>query len=270
MFIIISKVLQYLFRLPVFAYYIVTDYIQLKIKKYFKQFHFWGLHIYVAKFGGGKTSSMVQRAYKLARAYPEMSIITNITLQNFPAHTKIYPLKTIDDIICAPNQTLIVIDEIGTIFNSRDFQNGKTMPKMLFQYICQVRHREIMILGTAQRWHFLDKQLRDICDTVNVCRSHLIHPLTRITTVMQYDAIDYDLAYTNAMINCKPIGVKVRLQTNKARMLYDTKEMVKTALSAEYDDELTIMQRQGSSEVAIGVPLTRKENRKVGKSRKAF
>lgn len=270
MFIIISKAFQYLVRIPVFTYYLVTDYIKLKIQKYFDYFHFWGLHIYVAKFGGGKTSSMVQRAYKLAKAYPEMTIITNITLQNFPKHTVIKQLKTIDDIINAPNQTLIVIDEIGTIFNSRDFQNGKTMPKMLFQYICQVRHREIMILGTAQRWHFLDKQLRDICDTVNVCRSHSKHPLTRITTIMQYDALEYDLAYTNAMITCPPTGVQVRLQTDKSRALYDTKEMVQTALKAEYDDELTIMQRQGITEVAVGTPLTRKESRQVGKSRKAF
>ena len=263
MFVIISKAIQYIVRLPIFLYYIVTDYIKLKKQKYFDYFHFWGLHIYVAKFGGGKTSSMVERAYRLAKRYKEMTIITNISLSNFPEHTTILPLRTYEDIINAPDQSLIVVDEIGTIFNSRDFQSGKSMPKMIFQYICQVRHREVMIFGTVQRWHFLDKQLRDICDTVNVCRSHLKHPLTRITTITTYDALEYDLAYSNAMISCPPIKVSVRLQTDKTRQLYDTREMVATALKAEYDDELTIMQRQGVTEVAIGTPLGRKDNRKV-------
>ena len=93
------------------------------------------------------------------------------------------PLNSIQDILNAPENTLVLVDEIGTIFNSRDFANGKTkdgeggLPKILFQHICQCRHRHMMIFGTVQRWGFLEKQLREITAEVVVCSAAFSHPL---------------------------------------------------------------------------------------------
>ena len=54
----------------------------------------------------------------------------------------------------------MLIDEIGSIFNCRDYGGKKVVvPKPVFQLILQCRHRRIMLLGTVQRWNLLDKQV---------------------------------------------------------------------------------------------------------------
>ena len=92
-------------------------------------------------------------AYKLCKKYPQLHVLTNLKLKNFPEHTKIIELKTADDILNAPDNTLVLIDEIGTLFNSRDFTSGKnSVPKPVFQHLCQCRKRHMMILATVQRF----------------------------------------------------------------------------------------------------------------------
>ena len=98
-----------------FFYYVYDRLIFIYFRK-IKQFYGWGIHLHTGKFGQGKTSLMVLKAYKLACKYPQLHILTNIKLTNFPAHTAIIPLKTAKDILNAPTNTLVLIDEIGTIF----------------------------------------------------------------------------------------------------------------------------------------------------------
>lgn len=98
--------------------------------KYFKEhenkhFHLWGLHIYLGKFGQGKTSTMVRDAYNLCCRYEDVTVLTNLKLTNFPKHIKILEVKSIQDILNAPDNTIVLIDEIGTIFNARDFQQNQ-------------------------------------------------------------------------------------------------------------------------------------------------
>ena len=74
----------------------------------------------------------------------------------------------------------MLIDEIGRIFNSRDFAaSKKSVPKPVYKLILQCRHRLIMLLGTVQRWNLLDKQLRDIADIITVCHSYFHHDRAR-------------------------------------------------------------------------------------------
>lgn len=235
MIVFFSLLLGYIINLPQFLYNFVKDLIHyIKIRGW-RLWDKWGLNLYVAKFGGGKTISVARYALQKAMHYKELTILSNITLKGFPEHTKILPLRTVDDIINAPDCTLVIIDEIGTIFNSRDFAGKKALPKELFQYLCQCRHRKIQIIGTVQRWNFLDKQLRDIADKVIVCRSHFPHPFSRIVSNTVYDAIDYDMAYTNPMYPLHGMIANVYIQTDKLRACYDTKEMVNTVMTYKFD-----------------------------------
>lgn len=162
------------------------------------------------------------------------------------------PLRTAKDIIDAPDNTLILIDEIGTIFNSRDFSSSKqSVPKILFQHICQCRKRHKMLLATTQRWNFLDKQLRDISATVNVTRSHFAHPYTRLNTVYAYDAAEYDLAFTNPLYPIQAIGCDAYVQSDAVRSRYDTSELVETILNAEYVSDAEIMASRGEDSVSM-------------------
>ena len=99
-------------KLPALIFWLVKD-----VYRYFKNhegkhFHQWGLHIYLGKFGAGKTCSMVRDAYFICKRYPDVTIITNLKLENFPEDTKILPLTCIQDILNAPDDTVVLIDEI--------------------------------------------------------------------------------------------------------------------------------------------------------------
>lgn len=208
-----------------------------------KHFHLFGLHIYLGKFGQGKTCSMVRDAYLLAKQFEDVTILTNLNISNFPDDVQILKLRCIQDILDAPDNTIVLIDEIGTLFNSRDFQKNQRkgkgtepegLPKVLFQHICQVRHRNMVIFGTCQRWGFLEKQLREITKSVTVCSAFPDHPFSRMITNYCYDGEEYDMFYQSPMRPLEPLSVDVWVQTDFIRSLYDTKEMVSTMLTMDY------------------------------------
>lgn len=234
-----------------------------------KHFHLWGIHIFLGMFGGGKTISMVRKAYHLCKRYPNVTIVTNLHIENFPKDTKILPLNSIQDILNAPDDTIVLIDEIGTIFNSRDFTNGKTkdgeggLPKILFQHICQCRHRHLVIFGTVQRWGHLEKQIRDITADVTVCSCFPCHPFSRMVTNYTYDAEEYNLFYQSPLRPLAPLQGEVWIQTDFYRSLYDTKEMVNTLLTMEYISDEEIDRNRQFEALGLAPPMDKKGERKL-------
>lgn len=241
----LKRIISYILHIPFALPYLFKDlFYYIKHKKW-KEFNLFGLHIWVAKFGGGKTSSMVRTAYNICKRYPQVSVLTNIKLSNFPSHTNILQLNTINDILNAPNNCLCIIDEIGTLFNSRDFMQGGAMPKIMLQHILQCRKKHFVLFGTVQQWDFLDRQLRVITDTVRVCRSLPCNPFTRLTSVTIYDGRLYEKACQNPLTPITPRGVTVHVQTDKLRRLYDTDELVSGMLKMTYYDDDTILRNTG-------------------------
>ena len=260
--LIFTKILLF----PKFAICIIKDKIKYYKNKEWQLFEYWGMHIYIGMFGKGKTSTMVRDAYLLAKKYKQLTILTNVKLTNFPVHTNIIYLKSAQDILKAPENTLVLIDEIGTIFNSRDFSKSKeSVPKILFQHLCQCRHRRMMIFSTAQRWNFLDKQLRDITATVRTTRVTFEHPFSRMVTVKKYDAADYDMHFSNPLFPLNPISAWCYVQSDKIRNLYDTTELVEQMLSAEYIPDNEILENQGYTTMFDEI---NKDNKKVMRKNK--
>jgi hypothetical protein len=230
-----------IFTIAEFFTYCFYDFLVRRKLKLYKEFFGWGIHLYTGRFGSGKTITMCQYAYKLCVKYPQLSILTNLNLDNFPEHTRILHLNHAIDILNAPRDTLVLIDEIGTIFNSRDFSSGqKSVPKSLFQHLCQCRKRNMVILGTVQKYNLLDKQIRDISADVNVCVPFLSHPYTRSVKVYTYDVDEYDMYMSNRMYNPLCLSKKMYIQTNLYRNLYNTEQLIDNMLKDDYisDDEI--------------------------------
>ncbi len=246
--------------LPHFLFLVFIDFINWIKSRGWTIFEGWGIHIYIGSFGQGKTCSMVRDAYNICSSYHNLNVITNLELRNFPKDTNIIPLQSkggARQIIEAPDNTLVVLDELGTIWNSRDFADGKTkdgkgggLSKSVFQNIAQCRHRHIMILGTAQHWKFMDVLLRRITDYVIICSSSFAHPFSRMITNRIYGAKEYELFAENPMLPLFPIDVDCFVQTDKLRGLYDTREMVDTLLTADYISDNEIIANQVGDLVA--------------------
>jgi len=264
----LSLFFRRLFKFPKFLMLFIRDLYDYLKNHRWQKFEGWGLHIYCGKFGAGKTCTMVRDCYNLCCKYKGLTVITNLKLNNFPEDTTILPLNSIEDILNAPDNTIVLVDEIGTIFNSRDFMGKKEgcLPKILFQHLCQCRHRFMMIMGTVQRWGFLDKQLRDITSDVTLCSTFPAHPFSRMVTNCCYDAEEYDLFYQSPMRPLIAISLEVWLQTDFMRGLYDTKEMVNTMLTQQYVSDEEINRNRAFD--SIGIPITSMDKREERKLRK--
>lgn len=267
--VFLSVLFQYLRRMPHVLALLAKDLVGYLRHKRWEQFEYWGMHLYVGMFGAGKTCSMVNDAYRLAKQYRHLTIVTNLRLYHFPKHTQILPLTSPQDILNAPANTLVLIDEIGTIFNSRDFAaKQESVPKILFQHLCQQRKRHIMIYGTTQRWNFLDKQLRDITDTVRVTRSHLGHPFTRACTVYRYDAQEYDKAFANPLIPLQAQRGDVYVQTDACRQRYDTSQLISNILGDTYISDKEIAEGRGEVSAILATTGDKKAGRQMRRTHK--
>lgn len=260
-----GAIFQRICKFPKFTVLFAKDLYRYIKNHQWEKFEGWGLHIYLGKFGAGKTCSMVRDVYNYCCKYKGITVLTNLKLENFPEDTIIKPLNCIQDILNAPDNTIVVVDEIGTIFNSRDFMGNKEncLPKILFQHLCQCRHRHMMIFGTVQRWGFLDKQLRDITSDVTVCSTFPAHPFSRMVTNWCYSAEEYDLFYQSPMRPLIPLSTEVWLQTDFYRELYDTKEMVSTMLTKEYVSDEEINRNRAFEAIGLSPSMDKKEERKL-------
>lgn len=260
---LLRLIFGYFVRLPSFVMYYGYDKAASLYFNWSGVFNGWGIHLFVGKFGAGKTSYMMYKAYKLCKRYPQLTILTNIKVGNFPKYTRILKLNTAQDILNAPKNTLVLIDEIGTIFNSRDFSGGKAaVPKPLFQHLCQCRKRRMMIYATVQRFNLLDKQIRDITADVTVCRTHFSHPFCRIQSGTTYDIEEYEQYTLNRTYKPTADYMAVALQRNQYRQLYDTSELVDNMLGKEYLTDEEILANRGEM-IEGAAPLDKKQRRQI-------
>lgn len=251
--------------------YYVYDHILYVYRCAWRLFNGWGIHLFVGKFGQGKTMLMCIMAYNICKRKKQVSILTNLQLTNFPTHTRIIPLNNAQDILKAPKNCIVLIDEIGTIFNSRDFSGGKTaVPKPLFQLLSQCRKRRMMIFGTVQRYNLLDKQIRDIAATVTECKVVSSHPFSRMCIGRRYDIDEYDYSVSNREYVPIPYDLKMFVQSERYRHLYDTTDVVAGFLNKEFISDAEIIQNQASAggEVFTFSDSSRRSGRRAGRKKR--
>jgi hypothetical protein len=236
-------------------------FILLKIKdtyNYYKNkewevFNGFGLHIYVGMFGSGKTSSMIRDAYCICKKYKSVRLLSNMKIMNFPKWTKIEELKNYKQIVNCPENTLILIDEISTIFNSREWKK-EGIPAPLLSTLLQVRKQNKMLYATAQRFIHVDALMRQITFTVRDCECWR----GRWNWVRVYDGYEYEKS--NTMNPAEMKYLYSFIQTDKIRGLYDTFELVEKMKKTDYIDEKEILEKQGLVS-EIGVVEKRKKLR---------
>lgn len=224
--------------MPKLGYWKVIDIYRYFRYKEWKNFTGFGLHIYVGLFGKGKTISMVHQAYGIAKRYPQVKIYTNIKLLNFPKHTEIIQLTNYNQIINAPGNSVFLIDEISTLFQSRSWAN---FPMPLLSQLLQVRKNRKMILGTAQRFTHVDKLIRDVTYSVIDCNCHF----KRFNTTTWYLAEDWE--NKNVMNIPTPYEYGAFVQSDKLRNQYDTYELIDNFKKDGFLSSEEIINRQGSN-----------------------
>lgn len=240
----------YLPKVPRFLYWKVIDtYRYFKYKEWLR-FDGFGLHIFVGMFGKGKTISAVKHVYQYARKYPQVRVYTNINLYNFPDHTEIIDLTNYQQIIDAPGDSIFLVDEISSIFQSRSYA---TFPPALMGLLLQVRKEKKMIVGTAQRFPHVDKLIRDITFNVIDCSLHY----KRFQILKFYDGLDWE--EKNVMNIPTPLMYQAYITTDRDRHRYDTEELISKMKKEGFISAQETLEKQGGSGSVIAIEKEKKK-----------
>lgn len=231
-----------------FAYIPKDIFLYFKEKRW-KWFKGYGIIVYSGLFGTGKTLGTVDYVMKMYQKY-KVNIISNIKLIGVPYE----PLENFHQIIDCPGNTIILIDELSTVFNSRKWQDFPI--DLLFQLL-QVRKNRKQLVCTAQRFEHVDKAVRDVTADVISCRKFY-----RYCILTAYDAWDYE--HTPLSEYLKPKYKIMYLATDKLYNSYDTSEIIDNVKKEKFISNKDILERR-HSEVFNKLPehVSRKGRRKL-------
>lgn len=225
-------------------YYTVRDIWDFFLYKKWRIWNGYGLNIYIGLFGHGKTLSAVHEIYRVAKRYPYVHILTNVPLPALDQE-RVEMLTSYKQIVDCQENTLIFIDEISTLFNSRAY---KDFPMDLLFQVLQCRKNRKQLIATAQRFGHVDKLMRDITDYVIDTNKYW-----RLQSNKFYDAWDYENAMNRDLIKCK----KSRwwFVRNKDYEHYDTRQLI---LKDEFISNAEVLAKRCPTTDIFNANLTRK------------
>jgi hypothetical protein len=192
-------------------HYIPKDIYRYIKGKEWKKFKGYGIKVFAGLFGSGKSQSAVDYVVRMYHKY-HVNIISNIKLFGVP-YT---PLENYQQIIDSSGNTIILIDEISTVFNAREWQSFNI--DLLFQLL-QVRKNRKMLITTAQRFEHVEKLIRDVTVNVIKCKKYW-----RYCVLTCYDAWDYE--HTPLTVYLEPIYKVMYFSTDALYNSYDTSEII--------------------------------------------
>lgn len=237
MFILINPFFRYVLKHPILClkngFNDIKDYIIHKRRNecpYYGRIFTFCASDYKA-FGSGKTLSMIEWLVFVYQNYnglpvwddekqefvmQRIIIISNVELKSIPyipfrGKEQFVNIDKLDhtehDII------LFAIDEAGQEFNSREYKTN--LPTQFLTRLLQVRHNRIGICMTSQRFSFIDKTLRSVCNTVTCCRKKW-----RIVMLQDFDAYALENCPNPDLI--RPYRTRFYFATNDLYNAYDT------------------------------------------------
>lgn len=168
----------------------------------------YGFTLFCGKQGGGKTYSAVKYCYDMAVKHDAL-LVSNIPLN---VDIPYYLLSDTSEIqyLDGAKHYVILLDEIQTLFDSRNFDAE------FYRVFCQLRKRDIKIVGTAQVFERCALPLREQVHDLYYCKT-LLGCLTRqkkyYPLINQSGRLATDLP---------SLGTTWIVQNNRYRSMYDT------------------------------------------------
>lgn len=178
-------------------------------------FPYRGIIIFEGEQGQGKTSSMMQYCRDMQLEYPQVKCITN--LKYTYASESLKDWRQLLTYVNGELGVIAVIDELQNWFSSKD---SKDFPPEMLSVVTQNRKNRRIILGTAQSFYMLAKDIRTQCTEVRSCRT-LFNCLTIV--VRKKPVCDS----AGNVIKWKLLGYYWFVQTPELRESYDTYEVIK-------------------------------------------
>lgn len=171
----------------------------------------YGFSLFCGKQGGGKTYSAVKYCYDICKK--NKALLVSNTPLNVPSEIQYIFLKDIQDIEYLPDSSAYVIflDEIQTLFDTKKFDD------MFYSIFCQLRKRNIKLVGTAQVFDRVALKLREQVHNLYYCKTFF----GCVTRVKEY----YPFLNNGGKLSSKNtfgLGTNIFVQSEMIRNMYDT------------------------------------------------
>lgn len=222
------------------GYYTVKDIVlYIKYRKW-QDFNYYGIDMFVAMFGKGKTLSMTHRALMIYKQFGDkVRIFSNYHLVGVP-YIPLTNFNQLVDLGTDPEEeakyvgTIVLLDEISSVLSHRNFSS---FPLELLSMLCQQRKRRIYIMCSAQRFFMVDKIWRGITTHVIICNK-----IWRFVHNTYFDAWEYENATTSSIL--QRLDHVWWFCRDKDYAAYDTSEMItRTAASDFISNEEAIVRK---------------------------
>ncbi len=229
-------------------------------------------------FGCGKTLSLVRQAVYIFKKYDNkkvwdaerkkwdiqrIHIVSNVNLYDVPyiKWTGENQFINIDRMGFGANDiTIFLLDESGTIFNSRNFRSNLSME--FLTRLLQSRKNKMCLYMTSQRFQFTDKILRESCSLVTTCRK-----IWRFIELTDYDA--YEVENVTNVNMLQPVSKRYWLATDKDYHSYDSYQLIEQLKKDNSEGNLLstqeILATYGDTSGNIDMSTHLKKKYKVGK-----
>lgn len=125
----------------------------------------YGFTLFCGRQGGGKTYCAVKYAFELCKK--NKSLLVSNTPLDVPADIEYYYIRNVNEIRYLPefDSYVILLDEIQTLFDSNKFDDA------FYRLFCQLRKRNIKVVGTAQVFERCALKLREQVHELYFCKT---------------------------------------------------------------------------------------------------
>lgn len=238
-------------------------YMYIKGRKW-KKYANYGIYIYGGLYGGGKSLSISKYCEEIYRHYDNVKFISNIDLHNVP-YTKFEFFEQLMDEQDYEGQCIIyVIDEIGSLMNSRNYKNNRIGETQFLYTLNQIRKQNKTLLLASQRFGMCDKNFRQCAVEWIECSK-----FWRIVKQTIYDPYDLECSLNPKLV--KPIKrSSFYFATDKMFNAYDTRQLVKDFKDKFNKDEFNPIIVEPSDKSLDGDLSQAKRLTFKGKRRKGF
>lgn len=175
-----------------------------------------GLILYTGNQGGGKTSTMIRDTRILQTEYPKLKVMSNLKYKFQDEELKDW--KQMLNFKNGNKGVIIQIDEIQNWFNSKA---SRDFPPEMTQTVTTNRKERRLIMGTAQRFYMVAKDIRTQVSEVRNCIT-LFGCLTIVHR--QVPIVDAD----GNVEKLKGKGWYCWVHNEEVRNAYDTYEVIET------------------------------------------
>lgn len=232
--------------------------------------------VFSGEFGKGKTLSCTYMARRIYKKYngknvydfkekkwktQYIHVVSNVDFTDIPyIHlNQMSDLITLSEDNDGVSTYLVVIDEMATQINSRDYKTNFSTD--LLNTLLASRHYRIQIFGTSVRYNLIDKLVRDVTQTSVQC-----HKIWRIVILSYFDG--WTVENTSDVTKLKPKFIRTYFVRNKDYNAYDTVACVENfkdnVKAGKHLTDSEIMQfRQSAEDLNITTSMKKRYRKKT-------